>query len=308
MQQALRASSWAVAQAHRQTPSALLAQGRACQHRQAPDAAQRSSRLGFCAGGATVSAEGPTLAFADAGGMAAEPAPGLPRLLVFGGNGFVGSRVCEEALKTGLEVVSINRSGPPRHRVPWMDQVSWLQADVFDVSAWSRQLDGAVGVISCLGGFGSNEAMYKICGDASVTVFREAADAGVARAAFISVHDYKPPAAVLPGYFQGKKRAEDALAAAFPTSGVVLRPGFIQGTRYVAGVGIPLQLVGVPLDRVLGLFPTKSLANTPLLGPFFVPPVSVQAVAKAAVAAATDPAVPSGVMDVWDIKQYEAGA
>ena len=33
-----------------------------------------------------------------------------------------------------------------------------------------------------------------------------------------------------------------------------------------------------------------------------------QAVAKAAVAAATDPAVPSGVMDVWDIKKYEAGA
>ena len=34
---------------------------------------------------------------------------------------------------------------------------------------------------------------------------------------------------------------------------------------------------GIPLDRVLGLFPTKSLANTPLLGPLFVPPVSVQA-------------------------------
>lgn len=49
---------------------------------------------------------------------------------------------------------------------------------------------------------------------------------------------------MLPGYFQGKKRAEDALAAAFPKSGVALRPGFIQGTRYVAGIGIPLQLVG----------------------------------------------------------------
>ena len=27
--------------------------------------------------------------------------------------------------------------------------------------SWSRQLDGAVGVISCLGGFGTNEAMFK---------------------------------------------------------------------------------------------------------------------------------------------------
>lgn len=44
----------------------------------------------------------------------------------------------------------------------------------------------------------------------------------------------------------------------------------------------------------------------PLAGAAFVPPTSVQAVAKAAVAAATDPAVPGGIMDVWQIKEYEA--
>lgn len=36
--------------------------------------------------------------------------------------------------------------------------------------------------------------------------------------------------------------------------------------------------------------------------------VSAQAVAKAAVAAATDPSVSSSVLDVWDIKKYETGA
>jgi len=59
-----------------------------------------------------------------------------------------------------------------------------------------------------------------------------------------------PPAraaGVLPGYFQGKKRAEDALAINFPTSGVALRPGFIRGTRYVGGIGVPLDLVGALL-------------------------------------------------------------
>ena len=35
-------------------------------------------------------------------------------------------------------------------------------------------------------------------------------------------------------------------------------------------------------------------------------PVSVQAVAKAAVAGATDPSVPSGIMDVWALKKYES--
>jgi hypothetical protein len=34
-----------------------------------------------------------------------------PTLIVFGGRGFVGSAVCEEALNTGLEVVSISPSG-----------------------------------------------------------------------------------------------------------------------------------------------------------------------------------------------------
>lgn len=38
-----------------------------------------------------------------------------------------------------------------------------------------RQLLGASGVISCVGGFGSNEQMEKICGDATV-VATEAAE------------------------------------------------------------------------------------------------------------------------------------
>ncbi len=60
------------------------------------------------------------------------------------------------------------------------------------------------------------------------------------------------------------------------------------------------------MDKILGFLPSKSLSNMPLAGTAFVPPTSVQAVAKAAVAAATDPAVPGGIMDVWQIKEYEA--
>ena len=62
---------------------------------------------------------------------------------------------------------------------------------------------------------------------------------------------------------------------------------------------------GVPLEKALGLLPTKALANMPLAGAAFVPPTSVQGIAKAAVAAATDPAVPGGIMDVWQLQQYD---
>lgn len=49
---------------------------------------------------------------------------------------------------------------------------------------------------------------------------------------------------VLSGYFQGKRNAEHAMAEAYPEQGVCLRPGFIHGTRYVSGVGIPLSFIG----------------------------------------------------------------
>ena len=49
---------------------------------------------------------------------------------------------------------------------------------------------------------------------------------------------------VLSGYFQGKRNAEHAMAEAYPDQGVCLRPGFIHGTRYVSGVGIPLSFIG----------------------------------------------------------------
>lgn len=52
---------------------------------------------------------------------------GLPTLLVFGGNGFVGTRICEEALKTGLAVVSISRSGAPKQNAAWTNEVEWVQ-------------------------------------------------------------------------------------------------------------------------------------------------------------------------------------
>lgn len=51
---------------------------------------------------------------------------GPPKLIVFGGNGFVGTRVCEEALQTGLAVVSINRSGAPKATASWTSEVEWI--------------------------------------------------------------------------------------------------------------------------------------------------------------------------------------
>jgi nucleoside-diphosphate-sugar epimerase len=168
-----------------------------------------------------------------------------------------------------------------------------------------------VGVISTLGAFGSNAHMRRVCGDLNEAVFEAAAAAHIPRAVFISVHPFGFPAFVLPGYFGGKQAAEETLFRLFPTGGVALRPGFVYGTRHVgsAGLGLPLGAVGAPLEAALSaLGPVaKTLAAIPLAGAAFVPPVSVDAVARAAVAAATDPAVVGGPMSVWELRDRFGG-
>ena len=51
---------------------------------------------------------------------------------------------------------------------------------------------------------------------------------------------------------------------------------------------------GLPLEKLLSVVPTQSLASVPLVNLLATPPVSASAVGRAAVAAATDPAVPAG--------------
>lgn len=82
---------------------------------------------------------------------------------------------------------------------------------------------------------------------------------------------------------------------------------------FIASMGLrpPLRVLapcaaGYPLDKVLGVLPAKSLAGVPVLGLGFVPPISASAVGRAAVAAATDPSVPAGILDIWQMKSYEA--
>ena len=72
--------------------------------------------------------------------MPQDASAGLPSLVVFGGNGFVGSRICEEAVKTGLAVVSISRSGGPKQNAAWTSDVEWVQASSLLIAYSASQL------------------------------------------------------------------------------------------------------------------------------------------------------------------------
>lgn len=230
------------------------------------------------------------------------PPPPSEKLLVFGGNGFVGSHICKEALEHGLSVASMSRSGRSSINEAWADRVSWHQGDLFSPETIKDALDGVSSVISCVGGFGSNSYMYKINGTANMNAIRAAAEKGVKRFVYISAADFGVVNYLLQGYYEGKRAAETELLTKFPYGGVILRPGFIYGTRRVGSMKLPLSVIGSPLEMVLQY--AKPLTQVPLVGPLLTPPVNVTAVAKVAVRAATDPVFPPGIVDVHGIIRY----
>ncbi|KAK0588410.1 hypothetical protein LWI29_000605 [Acer saccharum] len=229
------------------------------------------------------------------------------RVVVLGGSGFVGSAICKAAVTKGIEVVSLSRSGRPTYPGSWVDQVTWIPGDVFYAN-WDEVLVGATAVVSTLGGFGSDEQMQRINGEANVVAVGAAKDFGIPKFILISVHDYNLPSFLLSsGYFTGKRKAESEVLSKYPNSGVVLRPGFIYGKRKVDGFEIPLDLIGKPLERILSATEsfTKPLSSLPASDLLLAPPVSVDDVALAVINGITDDDF-FGIFTIEQIKEAAA--
>ncbi len=69
-----------------------------------------------------------------------------------------------------------------------MQDVEYLRADALHPKTYEQQLPGAVGAISCIGGFGNNEQMRRINGTANATAIHTAKAAGVPRFVYVSAH------------------------------------------------------------------------------------------------------------------------
>ncbi|KAM7221422.1 NAD dependent epimerase/ dehydratase [Rhypophila decipiens] len=81
------------------------------------------------------------------------------RLVVFGGSGFLGSRICQAAVNRGWDVTSISRSGQPTwtsvsssaNPPPWSHRVAWERADIFRPPQWTPLLANADYVVHSMG-------------------------------------------------------------------------------------------------------------------------------------------------------------
>ncbi|CAK7241797.1 MAG: hypothetical protein STHCBS139747_003268 [Sporothrix thermara] len=81
------------------------------------------------------------------------------KLVVCGGNGFLGSRICKFGVQRGWEVTSISRSGEPRWEAvsesrtapTWARRVAWERADIFEPETYAPLLRGANYAVHSLG-------------------------------------------------------------------------------------------------------------------------------------------------------------
>ncbi|KAL1998698.1 hypothetical protein VTN02DRAFT_5719 [Thermoascus thermophilus] len=81
------------------------------------------------------------------------------RIVVGGGSGFLGSRICKAAVARGWSVTSLSRSGEPRwdtitaSREPpsWASGVEWAKADILKPSTYKPFLKDASAVVHSMG-------------------------------------------------------------------------------------------------------------------------------------------------------------
>jgi uncharacterized protein YbjT (DUF2867 family) len=213
------------------------------------------------------------------------------KLLVTGGNGFIGGHVCRAAVEAGHQVLAMGRSGRPKGSAPWMERVAWIAADVLEPASWRAHLAGCDAVVHCVGIAFEHPSrgvtFERVNGDAAVVAAGEAEAAGVGAFVFVSASE-KPPL-MREAYITAKRRAEAAIFASGPR-GVALRPGFVYGPGRAVSCAVFAMMKAALL--VPGV--RRSLRGSR--------PVRVEVLARAALRVAADPSI-AGIVDMEGIER-----
>ena len=236
-----------------------------------------------------------------------------PRVAVFGGSGFIGSRVCEALASAGCRVVSVSRAGaPPRWaaETPWAAGVEWIAADMLDDAA-APELGGLDAAVSCVGNVRpepgwaqfwglhwDDDAKRRENGYVNERVVDAAARAGARKFAYVSVSNASQLAfgGALEGYIDGKIAAENAARARFGADNAVfVGPSLVYGGGRFAAAGAlaaaalrspPVRAYFAVNDALRGLSAGGKIEVGDVASVFLAPPAPVEAVAAAVAAGA----------------------
>ena len=186
------------------------------------------------------------------------------KVVVYGGNGFVGTRVAEQLAKQGACTVCLSRSGyKPIHLkdLPWSENVRWCKGDASQPC--TQLLPSADAVVLLVGAAPvptfSQQAFDDqvfMNGTTNVNAINAAAEAGIKRIVLLGA---KIPMLMNTdrfGYVKGKRMALEAARAFSELSdqhtAIVIQPGVIYGTRHLKnGKSIALGSVMKPLSYLM---------------------------------------------------------
>ncbi|MBL4670739.1 MAG: NAD(P)-dependent oxidoreductase [Arenicella sp.] len=186
------------------------------------------------------------------------------KIVVYGGNGFVGTRVARALLARDVCAVCLSRSGhKPLHLgdQQWSESVRWCKGDASEPDTQLLQrLDGLVTLVGSppLPSFSKEAYDEQVFanGTTNANAIKGAGEAGIKRVVLLG--------AQLPffmrgenfGYAQGKKiamqAAQDFSELSSEHRAIVIQPGLIYGRRYQKnGKSIPLDIIFKPISRIM---------------------------------------------------------
>jgi nucleoside-diphosphate-sugar epimerase len=192
------------------------------------------------------------------------PDPEIIKIVIYGGNGFVGTRVAEALVDRGACATCLSRTGyKPLHLKDekWSEMVRWCKGDANDPD--SQLLERMDGLVTLIGSppvpTFSRQAYQEqvfINGTTNANAIQAAAEAGLKRIVLVGAR--------LPffmrrdsfGYAKGKKiamqAAEDFSKLSSEHRAIVIQPGMIFGRRYLkTGKAVPLDKIFKPFSWIM---------------------------------------------------------
>lgn len=219
----------------------------------------------------------------------------MSRVLVTGGNGFIGREIGQFTVADGHDVKSLSRSGRPAVTESWVDEIDWIADDLFEPSRWRHHLDGCDAVIHTVGIIRerpTQDATFeRLNGDSAILAAREAEQADVPVFVFLSVAGTPP--LVSDRSRIAKRRAERAIAD-LDIRTTVLRPALVYGEGTNQGHFPPV------VNTVFRAIDKRPWLGRRVPGP---PSLSVTSVAQTALHAALTSDAPE-LLSVEEIRAY----
>lgn len=212
------------------------------------------------------------------------------KIVLFGGNGFVGTAIAEQLIDRELSVVCVSRRGSmPIHLqdTKWAQQVEWRQGDALKPDL--DLFDDALAIVTLIGSppvpTFSNEAYAKQLtanSEPNLAVIEAAKSSSVKRLVLLSAHLPSLANTDKFAYAKGKRlcqaAARDFADSSEQHTAIVLKPTAIFGVRHsTSGKSINIGAVMKPIARLQSMLPNGVSQYLPETL------VSVQAVASAAV-------------------------